>query len=60
MITLSNINFKYKTTKFKLSNINYIFENNKIYAIIGNNGSGKSTLMQIISGIIKPTKAKLK
>lgn len=60
MITLSNINFKYKTTKFKLSNINYIFENNRIYAIIGNNGSGKSTLMQIISGIIKPNKGEVK
>lgn len=59
MITLNNISFKYNNSKFKLTNINYTFENNKIYAIIGNNGSGKSTLTQIISGILKPQKGEV-
>ena len=59
MITLNNINFKYPNSKFKLANINYNFNDNKIYAIIGNNGSGKSTLTQIISGILKPQKGEV-
>lgn len=59
MITLNNINFKYPNSEFKLANINYNFNDNKIYAIIGNNGSGKSTLTQIISGILKPQKGEV-
>lgn len=59
MITLNNISFKYSGSKFKLTNINFNFESNKIYAIIGNNGSGKSTLTQIVSGILKPQKGEV-
>lgn len=36
-------------------NINYAFETNKAYAILGINGSGKSTLLQVISGALTPT-----
>ncbi|MBF6626319.1 ABC transporter ATP-binding protein [Aerococcaceae bacterium zg-BR9] len=33
-----------------LHNLNYTFEKNKKYAIIGNSGSGKSTLVNILTG----------
>ncbi len=36
-------------------NIDYTFESNWAYAILGSNGSGKSTLLQIISGHLHPT-----
>jgi ABC-type multidrug transport system ATPase subunit len=36
-------------------NINYTFETNKAYAILGINGSGKSTLLQVISGALTPS-----
>ncbi|MDE5599476.1 MAG: ATP-binding cassette domain-containing protein, partial [Ureaplasma sp.] len=35
-----------------LSNINFDFEQNKIYFIIGNSGSGKSTLVTHFNGLI--------
>ncbi len=35
-----------------------VFEEGKVYAIIGSNGSGKSTFAKIISGIIPPDEGK--
>lgn len=37
-----------------LTNINYEFDKNKIYCIIGNSGSGKTTLVTHFNGLIKP------
>lgn len=54
MITLNNVSFRYSGSNFKINNVSFKFEKQKIYAIIGNNGSGKSTLAQLISGILKP------
>jgi len=34
--------------------LNYQFEANKSYAILGHNGSGKSTLVNILSGYLSP------
>ena len=38
-----------------LRNINYTFQEGKLYAILGPNGSGKSTLLQMVAGIITPS-----
>ncbi|MEG1142075.1 MAG: ABC transporter ATP-binding protein [Clostridia bacterium] len=38
-----------------LNNINYDFENGKIYGIVGKNGSGKTMLLKAIAGFLKPT-----
>ena len=40
--------------------IDYSFENNQAYAILGSNGSGKSTLLQIISGHLHPSSGQIK
>lgn len=37
-----------------LKNINFTFEKNKIYCIIGQSGSGKSTLINYFNGLSKP------
>lgn len=42
-----------------IKNMNYRFNENHSYAIIGNNGSGKSTLMQMISGYLSPSSGRL-
>lgn len=53
-ICLKNITKKY-SKKVILNDINYTFEKNKCYMIVGANGSGKSTLIKIILDLIKPT-----
>lgn len=53
MIKVNDLNYKYKTGEFALSNINLEIENNEFIAIIGKNGSGKSTFSKLISGLVK-------
>ncbi|MFS0955195.1 ABC transporter ATP-binding protein [Enterococcus durans] len=50
--SLKDVSYKYGG-KPVLNKINYNFEFNKKYAIIGESGSGKSTLLNIMSGKIK-------
>lgn len=38
-----------------MEDINYNFEQGKLYGIIGKSGSGKTTLISLISGLDKPT-----
>jgi len=40
-------------------NINYHFNSQHRYAILGNNGTGKSTFLKILSGHLTPSKGKI-
>lgn len=42
-----------------LKDINVVFEQGKIYGIIGRNGSGKSMLFKCICGLIRPTQGRV-
>lgn len=53
MIELKNLTIGYDNTPI-LSNINYTFEDNKIYGILGRSGYGKTTLLRTMCGILKP------
>jgi ABC-type bacteriocin/lantibiotic exporter with double-glycine peptidase domain len=56
-IKISNIYFEYKSSNAKiLNNINLTIPKNSTIGIIGESGSGKSTLMDIIIGLLNPTK----
>lgn len=50
-ITLNNISKRYNT-EWIFKNVNYEFNSENKYAILGSNGSGKSTLLQVIAGNI--------
>ncbi len=52
-ITLDKLGKKYGNT-WVFRNLDYQFEEQQSYAIVGNNGSGKSTLLKIISSYISP------
>ena len=53
-LKLINVSYRYKDADkddYVLRNINYSFEQGKIYAIKGKSGSGKTTLLSLISGL---------
>lgn len=51
----------YKVTEFWADkNITFELQKGDMLGIIGTNGAGKSTLLKAISGIMKPTKGKIK
>lgn len=53
MIKIQDLNYKYKTGEFALSNINLEIKDNEFVCIIGRNGSGKSTFSKLVSGLTK-------
>ena len=55
------MNFRYKGSKdFVLNNINYTFEQGKVYLIVGENGAGKTTLIQLLSHLYEPYSGEIK
>jgi ABC-type multidrug transport system ATPase subunit len=53
-IILNGVGKKFNT-EWIFRELNYSFERDNSYAILGRNGSGKSTLLQVIAGCIHPT-----
>ena len=56
ILKLENVSYRYQDAKedeFVLKNINFEFEQGKIYAFKGKSGSGKTTLLSLISGLEK-------
>lgn len=53
MIKIENLNYKYKTGNFNISNINLKIDDNEFICIIGKNGSGKSTFAKLLAGLTK-------
>lgn len=60
IIELKDVSFVYgKKTPYEinaLDNVNLEFEENLITGLIGHTGSGKSTLVQMLNGILRPTR----
>ena len=57
-IILKDISFEYGEKKI-LNNINYKFEAGKIYGLKGVSGSGKTTLIDLILGLLKPSRGEI-
>ncbi|MDA7637775.1 ABC transporter ATP-binding protein/permease [Candidatus Pelagibacter sp.] len=60
-ICLKNISYRYPTSKLDaLNKISFDINKNSKIGIFGPSGSGKSTLVDLIMGLIKPTKGQIK
>ena len=53
MISIKNLNYKFKNGNFELSDINLEIKEGEFVCIIGENGSGKSTFSKILAGLTK-------
>ena len=59
-ISIKNLSFKYKNEKkFILKNLNLDIKKGSFIGIIGTTGSGKSTLIDLILGLLKPSKGEV-
>ncbi len=59
-LELKNVSYRYQAhTKYQLKDINLYIKKGSFIAITGLSGSGKSTLMDIMIGMLKPSKGSL-
>lgn len=60
VLKLENLSYSYRGDQTRvLNNLNYDFENGKIYCIVGKSGAGKTTLLSLLSGLTTPTEGKI-
>ena len=60
MIKLIGVNFCYKkTNNYIFDDINLNINHGEFIGIVGESGEGKSTILNIICGLLKPTKGSL-
>ena len=45
--------------KQAVKDVNMVWEDGRIYALLGPNGSGKTTFMKMVAGLVKPTAGEL-
>ena len=60
ILALENVTYMYKNAqKAAVLKASCVFEEGKVYAIIGPSGSGKSTLLSLLAGLDLPTDGKI-
>lgn len=62
ILKLENVGYRYKDAakdEYVFKNIDYEFEQGKIYAIKGKSGSGKTTLLSLLTGLEKCSEGKI-
>ncbi len=60
LISMNGIYFAYEKKNLILKNIDFKLNKGEFVSLIGGNGAGKSTFLQVLAGILKPVKGKVK
>lgn len=60
LIKMEGIYFAYDKNNLILKNVDFNLNKGEFVCLIGGNGVGKSTFLQVLTGIIKPIKGKVK
>ena len=60
LINMNGIYFAYEKENLILKNVDFELEKGDFVSLIGGNGVGKSTFLQLLVGILKPIKGKVK
>jgi len=55
ILKVENLSHRY-SVQWAIKDIDFVLPRKGVYALLGSNGAGKSTTMNIICGIVKPTK----
>tara|TARA_B100001939_G_C16880628_1_gene590750 strand:- start:24 stop:1223 length:1200 start_codon:yes stop_codon:yes gene_type:complete len=58
-ISFNQVSFRFHHDKQLLNNISFKIEKNSIIGIFGESGSGKSTILNLLTGLLKPTKGNI-
>ncbi len=58
-IELKNVSFSYDASRDILSDIDLSFYKNETLALVGESGSGKTTVMNIMSGLLPPSRGEV-
>tara|TARA_B100000900_G_C20587110_1_gene720041 strand:- start:448 stop:2193 length:1746 start_codon:yes stop_codon:yes gene_type:complete len=58
-INFNQVSFRFHHDKQLLNNISFKIEKNSIIGIFGESGSGKSTILNLLTGLLKPTKGNI-
>ena len=58
-VIFRDVSYSYDGKTNALDNVKLYLESNLIHGIIGPIGSGKSTMLELMNGIVKPTKGKV-
>ena len=60
LIRMSGVYFAYEKEKLILKNVDFNLNKGEFVGLIGGNGAGKSTFLQLLVGILKPIKGKVR
>jgi len=60
VLKLESVSYSYSTkSRAVIKNMNYEFNEGKVYAVMGKSGAGKTTLLSLLSSLAKPTNGKI-